>query len=301
MSATLDAAVIRRWCDAGLAALIQVQDEINALNVYPVPDGDTGTNLVLTLRAVRDAAQAVETDAVSDLLGAMAHGALMGARGNSGVILSQLIRGFADVLSVAPHPDADLLRRGFRRAADLGYAAVAHPVEGTVLTVARAAADAADATEAADCLLVASAAADAARHALARTPEQLAVLAEAGVVDAGGRGYVVLLDTLVGVLQGNGHRVAPLDGVDLRDAVPAARSATAPSYAYEVQYLLAAPDVRIDELKSRLHQLGDSLAVVGGDGLWNVHVHVDDVGAALQIGREIGEPSRISVARFAED
>ncbi len=301
MLKALDAAALRRWCDAGLDALRLAREEIDALNVYPVPDGDTGTNLVLTMEAV---AAGLSADGVGDLAAtcaAMARSALMGARGNSGVILSQLLRGVSEVLSPQPEATGADLKRALARAAELGYAAVANPVEGTVLTVARAAAKAAEAVAGDDLVDVARAAAQGAADALARTPLQLEALARAGVVDAGGRGLVVLLDTLAEVVSGEapGPPREP-EAIVRRPAgvLVAARESGSDTFAYEVQYLLDASEPAVTDLRERLCALGDSLVVVGGDGLWNVHVHVNDVGAAIEAGIEAGRPHRIVVTRF---
>ncbi|MGN6331086.1 MAG: DAK2 domain-containing protein [Motilibacteraceae bacterium] len=299
---TLDAQAVRRWCRDGLESLARAREEIDALNVYPVPDGDTGTNLYLTVDAAAQALDALPADAgLAETLQAMARGALLGARGNSGIILSQLLRGVATGLSAGPRTGdgeraggAERLAAALRRAAELGYEAVARPVEGTMLTVARAAAEGARGGTLAE---VVAAAAAAAREALARTPEQLEVLRLAGVVDAGGRGLTVLLDALVGVVTG----VAVTEGPPasrLEHPRPSPPAADGP--AFEVMYLLDAPDDAVEPLRAALEPLGDSLVVVGGDGLWNVHVHVDDVGAALEAGIAAGRPYRIKVTHFAE-
>ncbi|MFI0069435.1 DAK2 domain-containing protein, partial [Streptomyces olivaceus] len=212
-----DALAVRTWCGLSLRALGRAREEIDAINVYPVADGDTGTNLYLTVESAAAAVEAVfaahEVDAgagdaedrdeedgpsLADAVGAMAHGALIGARGNSGTILAQLLRGMAQVLSArgAPHTGGSGLRSALRHAAESARNAVARPVEGTVLTVASAAADAADGAGD-DCAEVARAAYEGARAALAATPGQLPVLERAGVVDAGGHGLVTVLAALV--------------------------------------------------------------------------------------------------------
>jgi hypothetical protein len=183
-----------------------------------------------------------------------------------------------------------------RTAAAAAYDAVAEPVEGTVLTVARAAADAAWELGSDDLADVCTVAARSAAQALARTPEQLPALARAGVVDAGGRGLVVLLDALAGVATGSTPTLplAPAPAPLVAD-----RETGSDAYSYEVQYLLAAPDAALGPLRVELGALGDSLVVVGdGDGMWNVHVHVDDVGAAIEAGIRAGRPSRIGVTRY---
>jgi len=299
-----DAEIVLRWCRAGLDALAAAREEIDALNVYPVPDGDTGTNLYLTMEAA--VAAATEADPhLREVVDAMARGALVGARGNSGIILAQMLRGVAEVLRAPGVTLADgrALADGLARAAADAVGAVAVPVEGTILTVAKAAAAAAVRHAARqDCDLpgVALAAARAGRAALERTPDQLDVLRAAGVVDAGGRGLTVLLDAFDTVLTGRRALPAPrpFGAHTVPSPVKPVAAVTPSSPAYEVMYLLDAPDDRIAELRVRLGELGDSLVVVGGDGEWNVHVHVDDAGAALEAGIRAGRPHHIKVTHL---
>jgi DAK2 domain fusion protein YloV len=289
---SFDAAAVRRWCAHGLDALRRHQREIDDLNVYPVPDGDTGTNLVLTFDAALKALSEQDSDSP---LTVAARGALLGARGNSGVILSQLLRGLAEALPA--QADGRALAGALGHAADAAYRAVAAPVEGTVLSVARAAADAAAQADSADLATVVRHAADGAARALKRTPEQLPALARAGVVDAGGRGLCVLLDALVEVVTGEVPERVPQEAAP----APERHSGIGATFAYEVQYLLDATDGAIPTLKEKLARLGDSLVVVGtGDGTWNVHVHVDAVGPAIEAGVEAGRPYRIDVTRFED-
>src|ERR687897_2775347 len=304
----LDAHVVLRWCRAALAGLADAREEIDALNVYPVPDGDTGTNLYLTLESATLAAEQVCADAPSPQMGpvlhAVARGALLGARGNSGVILSQMLRGVAEVLADGDdsRPEPVAFADALVRAADAGYAAVADPVEGTILSVARAAADAARTSAAADDATlphVALVAARAAREALASTPDQLEVLRRSGVVDAGGRGLTVVLDAFDTVLTGRRQLEYPRPVGGHQVPAVAATEPIAQSPAYEVMYLLDAPDDTVPALKAALEPLGDSLIVVGGAPLWNVHIHVDDVGAAIEAGIAAGRPHRIRVTHLA--
>ncbi|WP_053699524.1 DAK2 domain-containing protein [Streptomyces sp. NRRL F-5755] len=339
----LDAAAVRTWCALALQALGRERERIDAINVYPVADGDTGTNLYLT---VESAARAVEAafdghgasgtaPGLADAVGAMAHGALIGARGNSGTILAQLLRGMAEVLgesSVDGAPGAAAaLKRALRRAAESTYEAVAHPVEGTVLTVATVAAEAAGRADGSPAA-VARAAYEGARTALEATPAQLAVLSRAGVVDAGGCGLVAVLGALAGALSGEVPTAALAVRPDasvradahVRSDAPVRIDTSAPvpggcpaadghapepegphggdsepdGPAFEVIYLLEADDAAVARLRARLDGLGDSLVVVGGDGLWNVHVHVDDAGAAVEAGIEAGRPYRIRITHF---
>jgi DAK2 domain fusion protein YloV len=287
---------VRRWCAAGLDGLRRHQQEIDDLNVYPVPDGDTGTNLVLTLAAAHEALAEVEEEFAA-VLRRLARGALLGARGNSGVIVAQLLKGLAEALPAAPVPDGRALATALAEAARLARDAVAAPVEGTVLSVADGAAVAALGAGSTDLAEVARAAAKGAAEALARTPDQLPVLARAGVVDAGGRGLCVLLDALVEVVTG----VASVAAVPPPARPTVARETGSSEYAYEVQYLLDAPEPAIGPLKAALAGLGDSLVVVGVDGTtWNVHVHVNNIGAAIEAGIVAGRPHRIAVTRFAD-
>ena len=321
----LDGESVARWLTAGRDALDAAKDEIDELNVYPVPDGDTGTNLHLTLVAAVEALTEsslrggdTETPTPRRLMSTLAHGALMGARGNSGVILAQLLRGVSDGLEgVERSLDAGQLARALSAGARAAYEAVADPVEGTMLTVAREAAEVAEEVAAGwagnsdddeALAAVVTAAAGGARAALARTPEQLEVLRRAGVVDAGGRGICVLLDALAAVVTGGEtaptevrlHRetpgetsVWPRSGLDVED--PDSHGPT-----YEVMYLLDAPAAAIGPLREALTPLGDSLVVVGGEPTWNVHVHVDDVGAAVEAGIEAGRPHRIRITHFRD-
>ena len=296
---------VLRFVDVAADALGAAREEIDALNVFPVPDGDTGTNLFLTVSAARDAMREADDD-LDSALAAMSRGALLGARGNSGVILSQMLGALAGRIERATPEErtAQVVADALREATDASYAAVGEPVEGTMLTVARAAADAALAaaepsgSRARD---VFTAAAAAARAALARTPDQLQALRDAGVVDAGGRGLCVVLDAAETVLTGRRPPPGPSAARGRTIPVPAAPHELTPDGpAYEVMYLLDADDDRVPALREALAPLGDSLVVVGGHGLWNVHVHVDDVGAALEAGIEAGRPHRVRVTHFAE-
>jgi DAK2 domain fusion protein YloV len=310
--ATFDVAALLRFADLLTTGLSAAREEIDALNVYPVPDGDTGTNLFLTVEAARDAVRELPAEARDDLravLTAYARGALLGARGNSGVILSQLVGALFRRMGQAGPDDrsAVVFAEGMGVAADAAYAAVGEPVEGTMLTVARAAAEAASvAATSPDARLadVVHAAAEAAGVALARTPEQLPILREAGVVDAGGRGLCVVLDAAETALTGR----RPLGGPEGHGRrLPRPELPTVPTNdlteggpAYEVMYLLDADDDAVPALRARLGRLGDSVVVVGGEGLWNVHVHTDEVGAVLEAGIDAGRPRRVRVTHFAE-
>jgi hypothetical protein len=311
----------RAVVEGALGALEARREEVNLLNVFPVADGDTGDNMALTLRAVlqeldrlatAERTRTIDEIGRDEIVNSVARAALLGARGNSGVITSQLIRAcglrldenlprdqspdgvLADPRMSEPAAFADALKY----AADAAYGAVAQPVEGTMLTVARAAATGAmtaanDGKSLADVCLAAVA---SARQALTKTTDQLDVLRRAGVVDAGGAGLVVILGAMESVLTGQYVRVDVPARVEPQGE--SAESQDGP--AYEVMFLLDATDDKIGDFRQTLAGLGDSVVVVGGDGLWNVHVHTDDVGAAIEHGIDIGRPHRIRVTHFAD-
>jgi hypothetical protein len=302
---TLDAAVLRRVIVGYHDALSEHREVIDNLNVYPVPDGDTGTNMTLTVRSVTEGLDGVD-DHLEPLCQAVSHGALMGARGNSGVILAQILRGFSGVLrdaaSAGQNPDAPVVARALTAASEGAYTAVARPVEGTILTVIREASESARAAaEAGGGLVeVLDAARDQGYDALDRTPEMLAVLAEAGVVDAGGAGFLLLLDTCLAELDGRPMpappevAAGPAPVVTASAAHPVEESSIA-DLRYEVMFLLDAPDSAVDGFKQAWTEIGDSIVVVGGDGIWNCHIHTDDIGASIEAGIAVGRPHRIQI------
>jgi DAK2 domain fusion protein YloV len=297
----LDGRAAQFWALSTLSVLGELREEIDALNVFPVPDGDTGTNLYLTFEAAVEAARFSSVDVdVSKVIESFAQGALLGARGNSGVILAQMLRGWADVFTEHEQFDADAVRAAFVTGNALAWAAVTHPVEGTVLTVSGAAAKAAAATSG-GLPEVVSAAVLAAREALERTPEQLEVLRRAEVVDAGGRGLLAILQVFEDiVLQ---RRTVPRRRTRRR-AVPrpaADASGGNPAMGYEVMFLLEADATRIAALRERLDYVGDSLVIVGDQSLWHVHVHTKDPGAAVEAGIEVGRPHQIRISYFGAD
>ncbi|WP_088284069.1 DAK2 domain-containing protein [Kineosporia sp. A_224] len=306
MPELLDARIARLWAVRSLLALGRAREEIDALNVYPVPDGDTGTNLYLTVEAACAAVLALPPDAdLRTVAEAFAHGALLGARGNSGIITAQIVRGWADVLAERGVMDVASTAEAMRRADTQAWAAVGEPVEGTILSLTRAVAQAAEDAAAAGLDLPAAVGAVvvAAREALDRTPDQLEALRRAGVVDAGGRGFLVVLEALEDVVRGGtptrearSYRRPALPVADLSECSDLEEDGP----AYEVMYLLDATADAVLTLRTRLAPLGDSLVVVGGGGLWHVHVHVDDPGAAVEAGVEAGRPHRIRVTHFAE-
>ena len=295
-------------CAASVAtyrdALRNHQEELNRLNVYPVPDGDTGTNMALTLESVVRRAAGDGSD-MEQVCEAIRHGSLMGARGNSGVILSQILRGLADTFSPLDSISAPDVVAGLRRATDAAYEAVLRPVEGTILTVVRLAAEAveqASATGEATLNEVLERAANAARAAVASTPDLLPVLRDAGVVDAGGRGFELLLDACLNVVS---ERPVPEPEIVSTPVAVAAHLHAGDGddiseLRYEVMYFLHADDDTIPQFKEQWGELGDSIVVVGGDGIWNCHVHTNDIGGAIEAGIVAGRPSEIRVTDLHE-
>ena len=304
----LDAGTLRRAIVGFHGGLAEHRRVIDDLNVYPVPDGDTGTNMTMTMRSVVENLDGV-ADELESLCTAVAHGALMGARGNSGVILAQILRGVSGVLrdsaAAGSAPDAPVVAQALAAASDGAYSAVARPVEGTILTVIREASESAQAAAAAGGGLteVLDAARDRGYDALARTPEMLAVLAEAGVVDAGGAGLLLLFDACLAEVDGR-----PMPEAPERAAPPVAGTGTETparehsiaDLRYEVMFLLDAPDPSVEGFKAAWQEIGDSIVVVGGDGIWNCHIHTDDIGAAVEAGIAVGRPHRIQVTDLLE-
>ena len=312
----LEVAQLAEVMQAYRTALSRHQATINRLNVFPVPDGDTGTNMLLTLDSVITEL-ATADKAPGAVLAAIAKGSLMGARGNSGVILCQLLRGLTETFERADQLDAANVATAMAVANDAARRAVLRPVEGTILTVAAgaaagaAAAAAASAGHAGALLDVLVAARAGAVEALWATPSLLSVLKEAGVVDAGGAGLVLLFDAFLFVAA---DRPLP-DELELPPEVAATMSrSVAPdaltsahfepqtpgSNAYEVMFLLDADDDVMDSFKQTWGAIGDSIVVVGGGGTWNCHIHTDDIGASIEAGIAVGRPHAIRVTDLRE-
>ena len=274
------------------------RQRIDDLNVYPVPDGDTGTNLTLTVRAIVDALEKSHAEGHEAVAKELSRAALMGARGNSGVIFSQIVRGFADVLGEREPIDEEMVARAFRSASDAAYRAVRRPVEGTMLTVIREMAEAAESPQARQlerpellAYIVAKG-----EEALARTPEQLAVLAEAGVVDAGGAG-------LVEIIRGVHAAVAGEDVPEAVEGEAAVASVDAihqelSRFRYCTVFVVEGTGLDADALEAALEKLGDSLLVVGDSTALKVHVHTDEPGAALGLGTAAGTIDGVEIANM---
>jgi DAK2 domain fusion protein YloV len=305
----LDAFALRDWAHTSVGDLITHIDEINRLNVFPVADSDTGVNMLFTMRsALAEANTDAKSADVVTTAAALSAGALNGARGNSGVILSQILRGIADVTAHAAADsddelhqiDAELLGAALHRGVDLVVASMGgQEIPGTIVSVLKAAGEAVEqAASAGEGLPAAvTVAGEAAVIALEKTPEQLDVLGDAGVVDAGGRGLLVLLDALRSTITGQAPNRKVYEPAPRRPVPEIAAQPPAPQF--EVMYLLGGCDTEgADLLRERLDELGESVAIAtsGVVGGYSVHVHTDDAGAAIEAGLAVGDPRRIQIS-----
>lgn len=288
---------LRKLTQAGLATLEDNHRKVNDLNVFPVPDGDTGTNMLLTMRSAYERIQDSQELHVGKVAQEISHGALMGARGNSGVILSQIWRGFASSLKEKGTFDATDLAVALREASDTAYKGVMRPVEGTILTVIREGAEEAEETvgKSRDLRFLLARVVERSQQALARTPEMLSVLKQAGVVDAGGQGLVYILDGMLRYVHGE----IPVQVDDwVVDEVPAQIKA-APTVGlenpYDVQYILMGKDLDLSGVRKKIDAMGDSTVVVGDENTIKVHVHVKDPGIPISYGTSLGKITDVVV------
>ena len=281
-----------RMVEAGAAWLQNHVDYINSLNVYPVPDGDTGINMHLTVQAALQEMKTVDDSSIGSLSKAVAHGALMGARGNSGVILSQVMRGMAKVLDGKESFEARDLAAALQEGATTAYKGVIKPVEGTILTVAREAADAASeaAAEHEDLVRVLERVVLRARESVANTPLLLPVLADAGVVDAGGQGLLTFLEGALRMLKGESVSEAVV-----QEGGALVGAASAEEYGFEAMYVLTGENLDVLGIRKNIAEMGDSVLVVGDSRTIKVHVHTDQPGAAIEYGARLGTLSDITV------
>ena len=284
---------LRELVRAASAALERSRQRIDDLNVYPVPDGDTGTNLALTVRGVAEALDAARPAQRADLGREVTRAALLSARGNSGVILSQMIRGAAEVLASAPQLDSPTVARALRAASDDAYRAVHDPVEGTMLTVVRALADEAEVrASATDLAGLLHALVERGEHAVAETQQQLDVLREAGVVDAGGAGLLELVRGLAAFAAGE---ELPEEEPVLQLTAQAVHQELS-RYRYCTTFVIEGEQLEAAALEAGLDRLGDSLLVVGDPTALKVHVHTDDPGAAISLGTAAGALAAVDIA-----
>jgi uncharacterized protein len=278
-----------------LAALERSRRRIDDLNVYPVPDGDTGTNLTLTGRAIVEALEQSTTTERAAIAKELTRAALMGARGNSGVILSQIVRGFVEVAGDRPELDVATVADAFRSASEAAYRGVRKPVEGTMLTVIRELAEAAEGSSARDVEALLVELVRAGEESVRGTTEKLDVLRHAGVVDAGGAGLVEILRGIASVVTGEPLPEAPpeLEEVGV-DAIHQELS----DYRYCTTFVIEGENLARDELESELEPLGDSLLVVGDADAMKVHVHTDEPGTALSVGTKRGTIAGVEIANM---
>jgi DAK2 domain fusion protein YloV len=298
---SLDGPGVREMFAAATAWLERNKEQVNAINVFPVPDGDTGTNMFLTMRSTMEEAQSCGEAGAGAMMAAMAHGALMGARGNSGVILSQILRGAARATKDAQTLDARSIADAFREGSTAAYQAVTKPTEGTILTVVREVGDATTARVdggTIDLFALLETAVETARESVARTPSLLPVLAEAGVVDAGGQGLYVLIEGMLKHVRGDEIGDVSAAGPVGQEwlSVVEQRHQTEPSpYGYCLEVLLEGQKMDVAALRDEMLRLGDSVIVVGDEALIRVHVHTDDPGAVLSRGTSLGQLAQVKV------
>lgn len=283
------------------------RDTINTLNVFPVPDGDTGTNMLLTLRSVVDDLPANSTESANNVAKSIARSALLGARGNSGLILAQYFKGLAEAIGEDTELTGEHFARSIRLASDGAYKALPNPVEGTMLTVYRECAEVAEKSAAANEGLVSvmSEVAAEALNSVRRTPSLLPVLAEAEVVDSGGFGFAVMLDGALRALTGKEPvgrvlEVPMPDGTDFSGSVKSdfVNASEEIDWGYCTVFAIQAEDLNIDEIRDHMAKLGRSPIVDGTDGIVKIHVHMEDPGEALSAGINYGELSNIEIANM---
>jgi hypothetical protein len=304
---TIDGQDLRRLAEAGLTWLRTNQQTVNSLNVFPVPDGDTGTNMSLTMQSACDEIADLGEHSISRVAKAVAHGALMGARGNSGVILSQLWRGFARALDDHATMDAAMMAGALAEARDTAYKGVVQPVEGTILTVAKDNAVAArEAIESGvwSTLQLLERVVDAADESVRRTPDLLPVLKEAGVVDSGGKGLFFMLEGMLRFAYGQpldkpGATVQPLSSVAMQEA----REAVEPGQDWEIVVdFHPSEELNLKAFYRRLEEMGTSIQLGEGDGIYRLHIHVPDEAQyrPVEYVQSLGSISKFTVENLAD-
>ena len=278
-----------------LAWLTLNRDEVDALNVFPVPDGDTGTNMLLTLQSAVEDIRDLDDPDLSVMARRASHGALMGARGNSGVILSQILRGFCAGVGSRRAVDATGLAGAFREGAEVAYRAVIKPTEGTMLTVAREAATGAEAKAAHtnDLTEVVRAACDAAASAVERTPEQLPILKQAGVIDAGGFGLQLILEGFLRRMRG--EAVATFERPTTQHARPKTVETPSAGWGYCTEFIINGELLPVDEVRNEIQRHGESALVVGDDAAIKVHVHTHEPAVVISYASGVGRLTRLKV------
>lgn len=284
---------------ASLQALQASRDEIDALNVFPVPDGDTGTNMLLTMQAVSEEVNRCQEKTINGYAKAITEGSLMGARGNSGVILSQILRGICDVVAEKEEIEAADLVKALSNSVKVAYKAVMKPVEGTMLTVIKDMAKAAGkaAKQNGDILQIMEKTLQEGEISLERTPELLDVLKEAGVVDAGAKGLVVMLQGAIQALKGEKVAVLPAEEVA---ALSLEVEEPSLEYLYCTEFILKGEKIDVEQFKKEISPLGDSVLVVGSDGIYRTHIHTNEPGHILDKATKLGQLSQIRINNMQE-
>ncbi|OFW55720.1 MAG: hypothetical protein A2Y75_05975 [Candidatus Solincola sediminis] len=290
----LEAADFVGLINSAIEALKLHKEEINAMNVFPVPDGDTGTNMLLTMQAVREALGNSNHVDMAYVCQAMSRGSLMGARGNSGVVLSQILKGMTDIISNKESVDVDVMSEALSHGSDVAYRAVMKPVEGTILTVVREASEEGIRVregyrQLEDWFNIIV---EQARQTLEHTPDMLPVLKEAGVVDAGGRGLLAIFEGILAHL--TGQDLGNIEG-EIVYAGAGLAEIEAEDYRYEAQFILQGKDSKIEGLRETLNKIGGSVLVVGGDKTYRVHVHTDELGKVIEESSNIGRLSDVDI------
>jgi uncharacterized protein len=289
---TMDGHRLKELMKAGYLWLKQQEEVVNAYNVYPVPDGDTGTNMMHTMRAAWEAVANLDEAHIGTVARAIANGALRGSRGNSGIILSQLWRGFGKSLEARDIADAQDIAAAFRESARMAYKGVGTPVEGTILTVARETADAVESfvKHSHDLRGLLAHAKQASYDSTQRTPQLLKILKDAGVIDSGGYGYFIILEGMMRAINGEEIR-----GESAGGAAKAAQMADGLTqeggWGYDVQYLIYAPKgtkLDVGAIRAKIESLGDCPLVLGDEDVVKVHVHVPDPGVPISYGAGLG-------------
>jgi len=295
----LDGDGLRQMFSAGAQVLEANVDAVNALNVFPVPDGDTGTNMLLTLRTVVQEANEAPGSSVSDVANAAARGALLGARGNSGVIFSQFIRGLARTFDGHVDADTALLAAAFVEGGSATYRAVSNPVEGTMLTVIRMTAEAMQAASVHDTAItdVLDAGLVAAQEAVAQTPSQLPVLKAAGVVDAGGEGFALMMDGALRALRGEDVSaiLLELDGATGHVAPGFLDSVESEVYGFCTQFIISGQGLVPDNLRERISVMAESTVVIGDESMVRIHAHTMEPDALVELGRTWGVVDQVKI------
>ena len=295
----IDAGMLKNAFLAGAKGLEANKEWINELNVFPVPDGDTGTNMSLTISYAMKELAKVENDSITEIGKSLSKGSLMGARGNSGVILSQIIRGFSKSIEGKEQISTEDLAKAFKNGSDTAYKAVIKPIEGTILTVVRESGEYAikAAKKEKDLLKFLEMVIDEANKSLERTPELLKNLKEAGVVDSGGKGLVLIYEGMYEALKGNPIKAKDLNDSNVSEVKQAGTSINTEDikFCYCTEFILESNSISDTEIRDIMLKYGDSLAVVGDEGIIKVHVHTNDPGLVLQDALKHGQLVTIKI------